>query len=83
MKHPPPPIYLELFATLSQRKLARNHADFMRRYASATRAGWHFPASPLTLTRLWMSLNAAGQHDLAVIAHKALLDKASSRAAAA
>ena len=78
MKHPPSPIYVDIFSTLHQRKLVKDHADFMKRYAGRSKAGWHIPASAATLTRLWLGLNAHGQHDLAVIAHKALLATAAA-----
>ena len=51
----------------------------MRKYAGLARSGYHRHAAPLTLTRLWLSLNAKGQHDLAVVAHEALLAAASHR----
>jgi hypothetical protein len=78
MKHPPDPVLEAIYIELKQRKLAKSHADFMRRFVPGlTNAVWHKRrASLMTLTRLWTSLNEHAQHDLAIVAHKALLASA-------
>jgi hypothetical protein len=76
MKYPPPDIYVHFYTTLRSRHLVMSRDDFMRQYAGMARSAYHRAPTPLTLTRLWLSLNAKGQHDLAVVAHEALLARA-------
>lgn len=64
----------EIYTTLKARKLVKNRHDFMRQYVPGrVRSVYFFPASAITLTRLWTALNAKGQFDLAARAHEALL----------
>jgi hypothetical protein len=78
IKHPPDPVLEEIYLELKRRKLAKNSAHFMREYVPGrSRITYRLcRASPTTLLRLWQSLTERGQHDLAIVAHRALLASA-------
>lgn len=77
-KRPPDPTLEAIYRALKDRKLVKHTTDFMVQYLpTLARSMYHQKASAITLLRLWTSLNEHAQHDLAIVAHKALLASAS------